>query len=91
MDDYIKRGDVLKSICYGCNTHLDCKKNPCADYARLRDIPIIDVRENVHAHWVNTDGYHVKCSHCRHEYHDSIIGIAKFCPNCGAIMDEKKD
>lgn len=42
---------------------------------------------NVRAHWiVNSDGYYPYCSNCKTEPENGKM--TKFCPECGAIMDE---
>lgn len=41
-----------------------------------------------HAHWyINPDGYYPQCSRCQEEPQGREM--TKFCPNCGAIMDDK--
>ena len=48
-----------------------------------------DFVEVVHAHWeIDCDGYYPYCSNCRQEPEGRVM--SKFCPNCGAIMDENK-
>ena len=57
------------------------------------DVPTEDVRENVHGHWEekyddNDDAW------CRRKFYCSVCGDwntygkTKFCPYCGAVMDE---
>ena len=104
MSDYIKREDALKSICYDCNTRLDCKKNPCADYARLRDMPAADARENVRSKWVDMDAdeYYdtiiLRCGNCGDSTEffwygtpSELMKIMRFCPRCGAVMEGGDD
>ena len=54
----------------------------------IRNAPTADVAPVVHAHWV-VDRY---CSHCDCDIHDYDIysKIPKYCPECGAKMDEKE-
>lgn len=55
-----------------------------------------DVREDVHAHWiherlVSTSGGSypiIRCSACQWQY---PMSETRFCPNCGAVMDERSE
>lgn len=52
-----------------------------------------DVVPVVHAHWIDVDVndpilLHGKCSHCGYE--QWIRSDIRFCPGCGARMDEEK-
>lgn len=96
MTDYIKREDAIEFVESLVSTMSVCiNKDECVGMnsmkkraiGALHDVPAADVRENKHEEWINNDQYHVRCSNCKHEYHDSIIGVALFCPRCGAIMD----
>lgn len=78
MSNYIKWPDVLQVLKIYSRDEFENK---------IEAIPAADVRENVHAHWINTDQCHVRCSNYKYEYHDSIIGVALFCPHCDAIID----
>lgn len=58
----------------------------------IRDFPTADVRENIHAHWeLDEEGWY--CSACKlyppFDCDPEEKGI-RFCPNCGAVMDERK-
>lgn len=86
MNDYIKRGAVLSTFLeYGIGWGAAKIKGV------INSIPAADVRENVHAHWVEMPPYthhqpkDFECSAC----HESEIRKTRFCPNCGAIMDEE--
>lgn len=53
-----------------------------------------DVAPVVHAHWIDVDAndpflLHGKCSHCGYE--QWIRNDLRFCPGCGARMDEEED
>ena len=53
---------------------------------QLSQLPIADVRENVHAHWIIFDPNNIYvCSNC----HTASGPHCKYCRNCGAIMDEE--
>lgn len=46
------------------------------------------VEKHAHAHWyINPDGYYPQCSRCQEEPRGREM--TKFCPNCGAAMDDK--
>ena len=65
--------------------------------------PTADVRENVHGKWLFDDGNvatgifqdkNVHCSICGHSapskpWWECHLELTKFCPNCGAQMEEK--
>lgn len=67
----------------------------------IDQLPKIEAKPVVHAHWIPTckpwslfsDRTH-KCSCCGHFLDMDGVncgrGIAKYCPNCGAKMDEDK-
>lgn len=52
----------------------------------LRGIPAADVRPVVHARWIDK-GLHQTCSACGFIHYTDCA--YKFCPNCGAMMDEE--
>lgn len=74
-------------------------------YKRLKtlvdEMPTADVRENVHAHWIKNDGrYGWHCSGCGvddiYAYDWSTENGQDelqdhFCPQCGAVMDEREE
>lgn len=62
------------------------------------DAPTLDVRPVVHGHWIRKWDTH--CSACgvgfsempySYDTEDGPGYVEKFCPNCGAIMDEKEE
>lgn len=64
----------------------------------VRNAPTLDVRPVVHGHWiVTTENFapELVCSVCgvRFPYIAGCCMEAKmhYCPNCGAIMDEKEE
>ena len=64
-----------------------------ADYCKrqrefLNKFPTIDVELVRHGHWVYDHWCEFKCSCCGHFSSTNPRGIEKYCPNCGAKMDE---
>ena len=66
------------------------------DYA-IDQAPTLDVRPVVHGHWIRKWDTH--CSACGVGFSEMPYSydaegesgyVEKFCPNCGAIMDEKE-
>ena len=63
-------------------------------YEQLKNAPTIDLVK--HGHWVDTDYYDLKCSKCgerplyyfNEEELDYYLCRSKYCPHCGAKMDE---
>ena len=61
-----------------------------AERKTSENAPTADVHEVKHGHWIemNSDMGIYRCSQCR-----EIVGAqtrSRFCPNCGAIMDEEE-
>ena len=68
-----------------------------AIYYAIDHAPTIDVRPVVHGHW--TRKWDTHCSACgvgfsempySYDVEDGPGYVEMFCPNCGAIMDEKE-
>lgn len=60
-------------------------------YELIEQIPVADVRENVHGEWIphHTIKNCYICSACTHEVISRNVDHEyAFCPKCGAIMDE---
>lgn len=64
----------------------------------VRNATTIEVRPVVHGHWIRKWDTH--CSACgvgfsempySYDTEDGPGYVEKFCPNCGAIMDEKEE
>lgn len=61
----------------------------------IKKLPVVDVQEVKHAHWIFTDhyGYYhtpiYECSNCQKMVEDNFIHIHKYCLHCGAKMDEE--
>ena len=104
MSDYIKRDEAL-SFPFA-NGHYDHKNANehfifgCESYKDwLEDLPIADVRENVHAHWIKYPSGELICSNCGHRRYKGNLNddrqhwfaLPKFCEECGSIMDGGDD
>lgn len=63
--------------------------NECIDYIQ-RNAPAVDAAPVVHARWVDTIIGTIKCTLCGCCY-NMYEGFAKYCPNCGARMDQEAD
>ena len=54
------------------------------------DCPTTDVAEVKHAKWeICCDGYYPYCSNCKTEPKNGVM--SKYCPECGAKMDGRRD
>lgn len=96
MDEYIKREAVLRAVqgqrgpCRSLaqNRMLDCLK------AAVIRISAADVVPVVHSHWehkIRDDGENIGiCHNCKYPV-NWFWGQTKYCPNCGAKMDEGAD
>lgn len=94
MNDYIKRDEALSfPFANGPYDHKNANEHfifGCESYKEwLEDLPIADVRENVHGEWIDT-GSGEECSVC-HEIQYGYDSGRRFCASCGAIMDGGDD
>ena len=56
----------------------------------LNKLPTADVATIIHAHWIKNKGYMLsRCSICQNTIPLGREYKHKYCPNCGARMDEK--
>lgn len=55
----------------------------------IESIPAVDAVPVVHGRWINQDSTYTKyqCSACKERNFD---GVGRYCPNCGARMDEEE-
>lgn len=85
---------------------LDTMKNPDSEFAtddyidgfsdgisaaikELEAFPTADVAPVVHSKWeICCDGYYPYCKRCRNEPQGRVM--TKFCPNCGAKMENEE-
>lgn len=106
MDEYIDREAFKKSIeeryCKPCKAegkdHNGCKCRACWVDDMLDEVdcfqPAADVAPVIHARWEKR-GSSWYCTHCGIGYRITCGNIPasrhKYCPNCGAKMDERAD
>lgn len=78
MTDYIKRDDAMDAIGEAVADGL-----PKGWYLPLAIIPSADVAPVRHGRWMDMKGFWM-CSEC----HKDTLNLFKYCPYCGAKMDE---
>ena len=80
MEEYIKRNDLLDIV----------EQQGYVDIDDILNINIADVAEVKHGYWKND----TICSVCNGFSEDAnghiIISSSKYCPHCGAKMDNKE-
>ena len=82
MTDYIKREDALEQFdYYDLSEYLTTQIR-----GMLMDIPSADVAPVRHGRWKEHQGY-CECDQCE----CLVTSCFKYCPNCGAKMDEEGD
>ena len=92
--------EIREERCYNCRNFKDMKCDYCgtADYIyMIEDMPAVEAKPVVHAHWLEQiidGGQELMCSNCG-EYalmNDEFYSeFSKYCPYCGAQMDEKEN
>ena len=102
MEEYIERNVLLKEIAtlkkspwyndyYGFGTKQARQEGvSIVEDLCIKQAPTADVKEVVHAKWIWKElygevGYMLCCSNCLES--EGARENAKFCSNCGAIMD----
>lgn len=98
MPEYIDRQKLLKALSYEGTCRSKNSESPdllrglvIAILVAQKEVETVDVAEVKHAHWTHIVGYDprdawVECSRCRTTV--KYPGT-KYCPNCGAKMDEE--
>lgn len=91
MEEYIKRSDAANKCAVEYIRLLKLRDYIGSDavYKLLTEfchIPSADIAEVRHGRWlISSDGYYPYCSECKCE---PTGEMSKFCPSCGAQMDE---
>lgn len=103
MDDLISRKEAIDWVQNILATHLyyhprSKSRNVPIDEVidRLERLPFVDAVK--HGRWIKHNeikniygGKYIECSECGEKYVVQYIEDEKFCRNCGARMDERKE
>lgn len=85
---YVPKSDILDLITEEHETGgFTNYSNYSGLWDEVDDMPAADVQPVAHAKWVCHEpeiGLYYSCSRCEH---NTLQGMYKFCPNCGAKMD----
>ena len=89
--------DIIKRYCKHCDNGKGLRCRVCwinDMLCELEDAPTIEAKPVVHAHWekpTRINGRTFSICHCSacNEVPCGIDENTKFCPNCGAQMDEE--
>jgi hypothetical protein len=93
--DFISRSELLAEIDQERKRHID-SGNYGAEHLMVHSLrrlveeaPAVDAAPVVHGRWINQDSTYTKyqCSACKERNFD---GVGRYCPNCGARMDEEE-
>lgn len=99
MTEYIDKANVLKLVekyspINGCGEGHYSGVADCIG-EEIEDIPPADVAPVIHARWIDNGrggyGWAFYCSHCGWIDGYPFEDRHKYCPNCGAKMDESED
>ena len=89
---------IRKTYCQYCDGCFDeWRRDDCWQWYAIKTleaIPTIEAKSVVHAHWKNWGCEGTVCSNCygRVLYEcDEQEKKSKYCPHCGAQMDEKEN
>ena len=83
--DYISRQAAINAL---ENTEVELMSEEWDELTNsLMEVPSADAQPVRHGHWNWFDG--VYCSVCNYKL--QTTGIPNYCPNCGALMDERKN
>lgn len=96
MDDYIKREDALDIVAHNNVTGEITLNRYDKIIDGIYEIPSANVAPVKHGRWMHerlpsTSGGSyavVRCSLCEYQY---PMAETRYCPNCGAEMDEEED
>ena len=91
--DWLTRATGFRTNCDDC-TDIDCLD--CIIEEAIKNAPTVDAKPVVHAHWFLLDdcaNEGVYCSACTKKVYKTDYANqklkSKYCPNCGAQMDEE--
>lgn len=94
-DDLISRTAAIEALSTPCDKrYRHGVWETCLDNIEtaIRNIPAVDAAPVIHARWVHHEGGfndHFECTACGEAI--VLTGKWRFCPNCGARMDEDKN
>lgn len=97
MSDLISRDEVKRIFGEQCIGDCDCcsysKWYDMFHLCKLLDkVPAVDATPVVHGEmWYDPYGEFAVCSICKEEFDAEMAQMYKYCPNCGAKMDGRKD
>lgn len=99
--------EKIRKACQAVHDHaIECiNKQPVVPRFTEQRTQPTEVREVVHARWIECDykqldshgevlTYHnaaLGCSNCRNAFKKELLWRDNFCPNCGAQMDRRED
>lgn len=95
MSEFINRKQFIAATqslhCEPCDHRIDCLLcNVGRMIRKIKNFPSADVAPVVHGHWKNVkrvlNSKWGECSNC-----DRAHDITRYCPFCGAKMDERED
>lgn len=101
---YLDRGDLLAKLDYEMgDAFADCDVERSESnlaraheiekiYAMVEDEPLADVRLNAHTKMeIRKDVFskYYVCTNCYSSYKEGILNC-RYCPNCGAVIDNRK-
>ena len=86
-NEFVNKEEVLEII-----------RSTCGDYAtawaKVAHLPSLDVAPIVHGEWLLRHegyGHYWECSSCHKNPCIYVTKDTRYCPNCGAKMDEKDE
>ena len=92
MAEYIDKGLALATACSGLTREIEGERWIRVDEVRasLKAAPTIEAEPTKHGHWIYKwhGMFHRDlpiCSECK----NFVVYETKYCPNCGAKMDEE--
>lgn len=97
MAEYIERSYIRKMAMFEMAYTMETETDAAVVLRMIDDAPAADVAPVVHGRWIGAPlcgNDNCRCSACGswHNIHANLRGeiMQKYCPNCGAKMDEKE-